>query len=333
MKKFKLIFSLITFAIILSGAAYYRANKQSAEAKSAKKVLDVGYLPVTCHLTCPVTDFATSRNLNYRFLSQRFTDFPTMAEAFKSGRLKAAFFIAPMAMKIREQGMKAKIVYLGHRDGSTVIVRKDSKMHNLRDLKNKKFAVPSRYSNQYLVIRKLMKDQGVKSNEIEFVEIPPSEMPSALAGKSIDAYFVGEPHAAKSELNGVGRVLYHAKDIWPKFISCVLVVSEELIKSDPDVVRELVVGIAESGEWAETHREQAAKLVAPYYRQDEKLLHYVLTSPKDRVSYRQLTPSEEDIKVIHDMALEAGLLQKPILLTELVDPSYIPKVIAKKELQ
>lgn len=332
MKKAKLILSLISLSLLLGGVAFYRSKKQAVELQSAKKVLDVGYLPVTCHLTCPVTDFASSRNPNYRFLSQRFTDFPTMAESFKSGKLKAAFFIAPMAMKIREQGVKAKIVYLGHRDGSTVIVRKDSTIKNLKDLKNKKFAVPSRYSNQYLVIRKLMKDQGVNPEDIQFVEIPPPEMPSALAGKSIDAYFVGEPHAAKSELNGVGRVLYHAKDIWPKFISCVLVVSEELIKSDPDVVRELVVGIAESGEWAETHREKAAALVAPYYRQDEKLLHYVLTTPGDRVSYRQLTPSEAEIKVIHDMALEAGLLQKPIILSELVDSSYIPQVIAKKEL-
>jgi NitT/TauT family transport system substrate-binding protein len=43
-------------------------------------------------------------------------------------------------------------------------------------------------------------------------------------------YFVGEPFAAKAELDGSGRVLYYAKDIWPHFISCVLVVHEKLIK-------------------------------------------------------------------------------------------------------
>ena len=105
-----------------------------------------------------------------------------------------------------------------------------------------------------------MEDQGVKPEEIRFVELPPPDMPGALAARAIDAYFIGEPHAAKAELDGSGRVLYHAKDIWPQFISCVFVVTEKLIRERPEVVRDLVRGIAESGEWAEGHRLEAAKL-------------------------------------------------------------------------
>jgi NitT/TauT family transport system substrate-binding protein len=85
--------------------------------------------------------------------------------------------------------------------------------------------IPSKYSNQYLVIRKLMEDQGVGVDEIRFVELPPPDMPGALADMQSMLNFVGEPHAAKAELDGSGRVLYHAKDIWPHFISCVLVVT------------------------------------------------------------------------------------------------------------
>jgi len=286
--------------------------------------LTVGFLPVTCHLTCPVTDYATKTSITNRFESQRFTDFPTMAEAFKSGRLQATFFIAPLAMKLREQGIPVKIVYLGHRDGSEVMVAKDSPATSLRDLKGKTFAIPSRYSNQYLVIRKLMEDQGVNPDEINFVEMPPPDMPGALGAKAIDAYFVGEPHAAKAEFDGTGRVLYYAKDIWPQFISCVLVVSEKLIAERPEVVKDLVRGIAESGEWAETHRDEAAKVAAPYFRQDEKIVKYVLNQPPDRVSYRMLTPTDEELQRIEDMALKAGILTKSIPMSELVDRSFIP---------
>ena len=35
------------------------------------------------------------------------------------------------------------------------------------------------------------------------------------------------------ELDGTGRVLYYAKDIWPRFVSCVLVVRDELIAEHP----------------------------------------------------------------------------------------------------
>lgn len=232
--------------------------------------------------------------------------------------------IAPLAMKLREQGVPVKILYLGHRDGSTVIVRKDLPAKDLRDLRGKVFAIPSKYSNQNLVIHKLMEDQSVKPDEIRFVEMPPPDMPGALAAKAIDAYFIGEPHAAKAELDGSGRVLYHAKDIWPGFISCVLVVTEKLIKEQPAVVRDLVRGIAESGEWAETHRLDAAKVAAPYFRQDEKVVRYVLTQPPDRVSYRMLTPTDEEMKRIHDMALKAGILDRPIEMKDLIDRSFIP---------
>ena len=287
--------------------------------------LGVGFLPVTCHLTCPVTDFASkTTKTGTKFNSMRFTEFPTVVEALKARKLDATFILAPLAMVLRDQGVPIKIVYLGHRDGSTVIVAKNSTATSLRDLRGKTFARPSKYSNQYLVITKLMEDQGMQPDEINFVDMPPPDMPSALAAGAIDAYFVGEPHAAKAEVSGTGRVLYYAKDIWPRFVSCVLVVREELIQERPEVVRDLVRGIAESGEWAETHRKDAARVAAPYFRQDQKLLEYVLTQPPDRVSYRHLTPTEEDLQLIQKYALKAGILKHPIDLTQLVDRRFIP---------
>src|SRR5205814_1040470 len=61
--------------------------------------LEVGYLPVTCHLTCPVTDFATqTTKTGTRFVSHRFMDFPTVVDALKANRIQATFLLAPLAM-------------------------------------------------------------------------------------------------------------------------------------------------------------------------------------------------------------------------------------------
>jgi len=321
--------------VILLGLLRAKPWAPRPEEKKAeeRETLAVGFLPVTCHLTCPVTDYGSKTSRLTRFESQRFTDFPTMVETVKSGRLDATFMIAPLAMKLREQGVQVKIAYLGHRDGSTVIVRKDLPVKSLADLKGRTFAIPSKYSNQNLVIRKLMKDEGVDPADIRFVEMPPPDMPGALASKAIDAYFVGEPHAARAELDGSGRVLYHAKDIWPRFISCVLVVTEKLIAERPAVVKDLVRGIAESGEWAETHRTDAARLVSPYFRQDEKLVRYVLTQPPDRVSYRMLTPNDDEMQRIADMGLEAGILERRLDVRGLVDRQFIPPDIAEAHIE
>ena len=173
----------------------------------------------------------------------------------------------------------------------------------------------------------MMRDQGVKPEEIKFISMAPPDMPAALATKSIDAFIVAEPYCAKAELEGYGRVLYYAKDIWPNYISCCLVVHEDLIRDHPEVVRDLVRGINESGEWTEEHREDAAKLVAPYFRQDEKLLRYVLTQPPDRVTYRNLNPTDEEMQRIMDMGISLGFLKVRTPLSELMDKSFFPQEI------
>jgi NitT/TauT family transport system substrate-binding protein len=328
-----LVFVAVLAALRLHPWQRSAVTTTEGSAGKERETLAVGFLPVTCHLTCPVTDYASKTSLTTRFESQRFTDFPTVAETVKSGRLDATFMIAPLAMKMREQGVKVRIAYLGHRDGSTVMVRKDLPAKSLKDLAGRVFAIPSKYSNQYLVIRKLMKDEGVDPSAIRFVELPPPDMPGALASKAIDAYFVGEPHAARAELDGSGRVLYHAKDIWPHFISCVLVVTDRLIAERPAVVRDLVRGIAESGEWADTHRVDAARLVSPYFRQDESLIRYVLTQPPDRVSYRMLTPRDDEMQVMADMALEAGILERRLDVRGLVDREFIPADITPARIE
>lgn len=311
-----------------SGALNVRDVVHEGPNSSASRELTVGYLPVTCHLTCPVTDFASkTTKSNTNFNSRVFTDFPTVVSALEAKQVQATFMIVPLAMKLREQGVPVKICYLGHRDGSEVIVGKNSDIRSMRDLKGKTVAIPSLFSNQNFVLHKLMADYGLKDDDIKFVILPPPDMPTSLAAGAIDGYFVGEPFCAKAELDGYGRVLYYARDIWPNFISCALVVHEDLIKENPEVVKDLVRGIAESGAWAEKNRAEAAKLVAPYFRQDQKVLNYVLTSEPRRVSYVQLTPTEQDFKLIQDMGIGLGLLKKRVPLNELIDDSFIPKDI------
>jgi NitT/TauT family transport system substrate-binding protein len=334
----KLIVGVILTVVVLGLLRYRPWNNNGAVTardvihegsnKQALRELTVGYLPVTCHLTCPVTDFASKTSQsNTNFNSRVFSDFPTVVSALEAKQVQATFMIVPLAMKLREQGVPIKICYLGHRDGSEIVVGKNSTIRSFTDLKGKKVAVPSIYSNQNFVINKLMEDYGMRPSDITFVMLPPPDMPTSLASGAIDAYFVGEPFCAKAELDGIGRVLYYARDIWPNFISCALVVHEDLIRDHPEIVKDLVRGIAQSGAWAETHRAEAAKLAAPYYRQDEKVLNYVLTADPKRVSYLQLTPTDADLQQIQDQGVKMGLLKMRIPMNELIDRDFVPQVI------
>src|SRR6266536_2789289 len=72
----------------------------------------IGFLPVTCHLTCPVTDFINKQIAGESiFTPLRFNGWPELKEAYLSGYTPATFILAPMAMALREQGVPIKIVY------------------------------------------------------------------------------------------------------------------------------------------------------------------------------------------------------------------------------
>jgi NitT/TauT family transport system substrate-binding protein len=296
---------------------------------ATEKSFRVGFLPVTCHLTCPVTDFI-NRSLTGEgiFEPVRFNGWPEIKEAFLSGYLPASFLLAPMAMALREQGVPLKIVYLGHRDGTAMMVRRDSQIFRIEDLKGKVVAVPNRYSNQRLLLFKALADQGMSIDDLKVVEMPPPDMPAALYASAVDAITSGEPFMGQTELDGYGRILWLTKDVWPGFISCVLVVHEEVIANRRPEVQALVDGIAKSGKWLDTtmdHRMQAAKFVAAgYYNQHSRLLEFVLSKPPDRVKYTDLELQRANFEEIERLAKQAGIFEGKVGFDDYADPSFVP---------
>ncbi|HTK82992.1 MAG TPA: ABC transporter substrate-binding protein [Bacteroidota bacterium] len=312
---------------------HWEEDEHKANIEGARQTLEVAFLPVTCHLTCPVTDYASrTSTTGTEFDALRFTEFPPIIEALKSKKILAGFLTVPIAMRMREQGVPIRICCLGHRDGSQLVVRNDLPATSFADLRGKTIAIPSPFSNENFFVNKMLQDQGFKPEEFKFVVLPPADMVAALATKTIDAFIVAEPFCAKAELDGHGKVLYYAKDIWPNYISCCLVVHEDLIREKPEVVRDLVRGIVNSGEWTEENRLDAAKLVSPYFRQDEKLLRYVLTQPPDRVTYRNLNPGDSELEKIQELGMNLGFLKVKVPIDQIIDRRFMPDSIQAPKL-
>src|SRR5687767_3482110 len=69
-----------------------------------ERLFKVGFLPVTCHLTCPVNHYI-QKNMtgDGGFEPVRFNGWPELKEAFLSKYTDATFILAPMAMKLKEE--------------------------------------------------------------------------------------------------------------------------------------------------------------------------------------------------------------------------------------
>ena len=90
-----------------------------------------------------------------------FQGFPEIKEALMSNRMQAGFMVAPMAIALRAQGVPIKIVYLGHRYGSAVVVQKDGPVKTFEDLRGKTIAIPSRFSDERLILFRAMEKHGM----------------------------------------------------------------------------------------------------------------------------------------------------------------------------
>jgi len=322
--------------VILVSLVHARINlamrypwEKAPEQSLAGKRFRVGFLPVTCHLTCPVTHFIND-NIEKKELFEpiRFSGWPELKEAFLSGHTEATFILAPMAMRLREEGVPLKIVYLGHRDGTAMMVHKDSRIYSIKDLRGKRVAVPNRYSNQRLLIFRALRDAGMTIDDIVMLEMPPPDMPAALSAKAVDAITSGEPFMGQTELDGYGRVLYLTKDVWPNFISCVLAVHEDVIENDRETVQKLVDGIAKSGKWIDKDmdsRMATAEFVSKnYYNQDPRLLRFVLSKPPDRVTYSNLALKRKDFEEIEELGKLGGILEGTAHFDDYCDVSFVP---------
>jgi NitT/TauT family transport system substrate-binding protein len=255
-----------------------------------------------------------------------FEGFPEIKDALISDRVQVGFMVAPMAIALRSQGVPIKVVYLGHRYGSAVVVRKDGPVNTFPDLRGRTIAIPSRFSDERLIIFRVLKKFGMKAADVKLVEMAPPDVAGALAVGAIDAFSMGEPYPSQAEMGGYGRVLFHAREHWPDYMSCVVVVRQDVIDQRPDAVQVLVDGIARSGLWLENdihHREDAADFVGRYYyRQNPKLLRWALTNPPDRVMYTPLTPFKPDFDLVRDLMIETGVLDRSIEFKDYVDTRF-----------
>src|ERR1700749_169676 len=293
----------------------------------AKRKIVVAYIPVTCQLTCPVTDYISKFSDNGEiFIPRLFQGLPEIKEAIISNRVQAAFIVAPLAIALKAQGVPIKVVYLGHRYGSAVVVKKNGPVKTFADLRGRTVAIPSRFSDERLLLFRAMKVWGMKPGDIKMVEMAPPDVAGPSPAGRIDAYSMGEPFPSQAELGGYGRILFQAREYWPDYMSCILVVQQDLIDNRPEVVQTLVDGIPRPGLGLDTskpHREDASDFVGRfYYNQKPALLRWALTKPMDRLTYSPLAPRKDDFDMVRDLMIETGVLNKKIEFSDYTDTRF-----------
>ena len=128
-----------------------------------------------------MTDYVSRRTASGNiFLPKKFQGFPEIKEALISNKMQAGFMVAPLAIALKSQGVPIRIVYLGHRYGSAFVVHKDGGIDDFKQIRGKTIAIPSRFSDERLIVFRAMKKNGIDPKEVKMVEMAPPDVAGAL---------------------------------------------------------------------------------------------------------------------------------------------------------
>lgn len=314
------------------GAAALPLGLLSCASEEQSKSLVVGGLPVTCNLTLPVACEARAAANNasaaqFAFEYSKYSGWPEIKESLMSGRIQAAYMLAPLVMDLADKKIPVKIVSLGHRSGAVIMVRTDSPYQQFRELRGKRVAIPSRFAVDFLFLRKMLAQESMTPADLEIVEMPPPDMPAALYANAVDAYCTGEPFGAAAQSAGYARPLRMTRDEWRNYICCVLTVREELIQTNRPLVQDLVNFVLGAGIWLDLQQANRDKAVAiaarsNYFNQDPNIIKFVMENPTDRVTYGDLRMIRSEFEELMQLSVAAGTIKHPIAYEKYMDESF-----------
>jgi NitT/TauT family transport system substrate-binding protein len=291
---------------------------------ASKPVVKIGHLPITDHLTIIAHGQYEYKNLILEPV--KFSGWPELSEALRSGAIQGAFALTPIGLTLRQKGAAIKAVQAGHRNGSILTIKNSPEITKVADLRGKTIAIPSRFSTHNVLIHKLLNDNGINPDkDVHLVDMAPPEMVNALATGRIDAFIVAEPFGAQAEVQKVGKVLVYSKDIWKNHICCVLNVQESLIQQNPEAVDELVGNFVKTANFIEANPQEAARLSTKYLGQKPEIIQFVLENPKDRVSYENLTPTAQELAATQDYLIQFGITKERTDIASYLDDRFVKK--------
>ncbi|MBA1228817.1 aliphatic sulfonate ABC transporter substrate-binding protein [Pseudomonas viridiflava] len=180
-------------------------------------------------------------------------------EYLNSGGVDFASSASLSAVLARANGSPIKSVYVYSRaEWTALLVRKDSPLQSVSDLKGKKIAA-TKGTDPYLFTLRALQQAGLKKDDVELLHLQHPDGRTALEKGDVDAWAGLDPHMAASQIQAGSRLLYRNKD----FNSYgVLSVTQTYAKEHPEAIKTVLTAYEKARDWAVKNPEELAKLLA-----------------------------------------------------------------------
>jgi NitT/TauT family transport system substrate-binding protein len=207
--------------------------------------------------------------------------------ALKSGRIDA--LAAPVDYFVLSAGnnLEATIVMAVDESvgGDGIVARKE--IARFEDLRGRTLAFQRGLPSEFFV-RALLRQHGVKMNEVHTVDMETDQAGAAFISGKVDAAAVWEPWLTKAREQGGGHVLASTKE-FPNLILDCLAFNQQRLADDRAGAQAVVDSILRAIDYWKQHQEEANALMAPHFQVDAKKYGAIL----DGVRFCDLARNKE----------------------------------------
>ncbi|MGE8143751.1 aliphatic sulfonate ABC transporter substrate-binding protein [Pseudomonas frederiksbergensis] len=234
----------------------------------ARETVRIGYQKSSTLITLLKTQGTLEKTLAQNNIDVTWHEFSSglpLLEALNVGNVDISADVAD-TVPIFAQAAQAKLTYFAEEAPSpsaqAIVVRKDSPLQQLADLKGKKVAVTKAAGSHYLLIAALNK-AGLKFSDIEPAYLSPADGRAAFENNKVDAWVTWEPF-----LSGVQRQLPTrtlADGVGLASYKRYYLTSNAYAKEHPEVLKLVYEQLHNAGDWVKHNPRDAAQVLGPLW--------------------------------------------------------------------
>ncbi|WP_337739807.1 ABC transporter substrate-binding protein [Agrobacterium vitis] len=203
---------------------------------------------------------------------------------------------------------------------------------SVADLKGKAVAANS---SAEITLAGLLADAGLKLGDLDYRNLPATEMAAALSHGDIEAACVWQPLLTRlkeavpqGKLLGTDRETEMFRRFGTMAAGDIVIVSREVVEKYPNQARAIAAGVLKGADLTIENPQEAAAMVAEYFKQSpEEMLKAIQSfqyfGSKDWENH--LKKHTEQMQYLADMLHEAGKIPERPDTAKWLDTSFVPK--------
>jgi NitT/TauT family transport system substrate-binding protein len=193
-----------------------------------------------------------------------------------------------------------------------LLVPKDSKITDLKQLEGKTVAVNNLNNVGPLTINTALKANGVDYKKIKYIEVPFPDMPAALDSGRVPAAWMVEPFVSQVKAAGGKTLATPFEQTAPNLTIATYFTSKKYAQENPDVIQRFARAMNKSLDYAQTHPDEVRQIVTTYTKIPPEAAEK-MSLPTWKADLNQPT-----IEKTAQLAQEYGFLKEAPAIDELI---------------